>query len=414
MLRIEGLAITAMETSNNNPKQAGSGRTSNHYLPALTGIRFFAIFHIFLFHLWAMYRSEKPEEMASVLMGFDNVPKTLGVFMSNGWISTSLFFLLSGFILSYLYWGDDGQLTIGRRRFWLQRFARIYPIHLIVMAILISMQGSWHLSQGVPLSTLVPSALATLALVQAWVPPWIPQWSWPTWTISALVFLYLVTPWLMTALSRLSARQATIALAAMPFISAIPAIVYLARWASDAPYSMNVDMFFANLPLFWVPYFVAGMLMTRVFALSRFKPAPRSPSWFARGDVAFIVVIAIGCVSGIEQHMKFLIRHLVLMPLFIVMLLDLARGRGLMAKVFSLPGTGFLGETGYSIFIWQGFVLMMMFGTLVINPDIGPYQVWIAIGLIMALAIPSTYLIEKPISRAIRRRFIRVSDTSTP
>lgn len=24
-------------------------------LPALTGIRFFAIFHIFLFHLWTLY-----------------------------------------------------------------------------------------------------------------------------------------------------------------------------------------------------------------------------------------------------------------------------------------------------------------------------------------------------------------------
>ena len=54
-----------------------------------------------------------------------------------------------------------------------------------------------------------------------------------------------------------------------------------------------------------------------------------------------------------------------------MMVLDLARGRGLMAKVFSLPGTGFLGETGYSIFIWQ-----------------------------------STYLVEKPIARFIRRKYI--------
>ena len=169
---------------------------------------------------------------------------------------------------------------------------------------------------------------------------------------------------------------------------------------------MNVDMFVANNPMFWIPYFAAGMLLTRVFQLSRFKPKPVDRSWFAWGDVAFIVVIAIGCTPGIEQPLKFFIRQGLLMPLFMMLVLDLARGKGLMARFFSLPGMGFLGETGYSIFIWQAVVLISMWVTLMINPAIGPYQVWIAIALIMALAIPSTYLVEKPIARSIRRRII--------
>ena len=383
---------------------------NNYYLPALTGIRFFAIFHIFLFHLWSMYRSDKPEDMANLLMGFNDAPETLAAFLSNGWISTSLFFLLSGFILAYLYWGEDGQLITTKRRFWSLRMARIYPIHLIVMAILLLLNVPWHLSQGMPLGILIPSALATMALVQAWIPPWIPLWSWPTWTISVLVFLYLVMPWLMATLSRLSRRQMIIALIAMPFISIIPTLGYAARMASGAPWSMNVDMFVANTPLFWVPYFAAGMLMTRVFSLSRFRPVPSSSSWFAWGDVAFIIVIAIGCTPGIEQPLKFFIRQGLLMPLFIMMVLDLARGKGLMARVFSLPGLGFLGETGYSIFIWQSVILVGSYVSLMINPAIGPYQIWIAIVMIMVLAIPSTYLIEKPLARVIRRKFIDRAD----
>jgi peptidoglycan/LPS O-acetylase OafA/YrhL len=247
-------------------------------------------------------------------------------------------------------------------------------------------------------------------LVQAWIPPWIPLWSWPTWTISALVFLYLIMPWLMATLSRLSRRQMIIALIAMPFISIIPTLVYAARMAAGAPWSMNVDMFFANTPVFWVPYFAAGMLMTRIFSLSRFKPIPSNPSWFAWGDVAFIIVIAIGCTPGIEQPLKFFVRQGLLMPLFIFMVLDLARGKGLMARVFSLPGMGFLGETGYSIFIWQSVILIGTYVSFAINPALGPYQIWIAIALIMLLAIPSTYLIEKPIARAIRRKFIDRAD----
>lgn len=395
-----------MEESNLNPQQISLETTNAYYLPALTGIRFFAIFHIFMFHLVSLYGSEKPDGMENMLAGFNDVPQTLVVFASNGWISTSLFFLLSGFILAYLYWGEDGQLSTTRRRFWSLRAARIYPIHLIIMMIILLLQVPWHLGQGMPLGTLIPSALATMALLQAWVPPWIPLWSWPTWTISALVFLYLVTPWLMTTLSRLSRRQMIIALIAMPFVSVIPTLGYAARQAAGAPWSMNVDMFVANTPVFWVPYFAAGMLMTRIFSLSRFKAARPNPSWFAWGDAAFIVVIAIGFTPGIEQPLKFFIRQGLLMPLFVMMVLDLARGRGLMAKVFSLPGTGFLGETGYSIFIWQSIILVFTYVSYMVNPAIGPYQIWIAVVLIMVLAIPSTYLVEKPIARLIRRKYI--------
>ena len=395
-----------MTESNDSSQGTAPGATGDHYLPALTGIRFFAIFHIFMFHLVSLYGSEKPEGMENMLVGFKDAPRILVVFASNGWISTSLFFLLSGFILAYLYWGEDGQLVTTRRRFWALRAARIYPIHLIVMTLILLMQVPWQLSQGMPPGTLIPSALATVALVQAWVPPWIPLWSWPTWTISALVFLYLIMPWLMTTLSRLSRRQMIMALIAMPFVSIVPTLGYAARQASGAPWSMNVDMFVANTPLFWVPYFAAGMLMTRIFSLSRFKPARSDPSWFAWGDAAFIVVIAIGCTPGIEQPLKFFIRQGLLMPLFMIMVLDLARGRGLIAKIFSLPGTGFLGETGYSIFIWQSIVLMFTYASLMAMPAIGPWQIWIAIALIMALAIPSTYLIEKPLARFIRRKYI--------
>lgn len=95
-----------MEEPNINPQQISLEKTNAYYLPALTGIRFFAIFHIFMFHLVSLYGSEKPEGMENMLAGFDDAPQPLVVFASNGWISTSLFFLLSGFILAHLC--DDG------------------------------------------------------------------------------------------------------------------------------------------------------------------------------------------------------------------------------------------------------------------------------------------------------------------
>ncbi len=72
-------------------QQALPDTKNNYHLPALTGIRFFAIFHIFMFHLWALYWSPKPDEFSGMLSGFDNVPTILGAFLSNRLVDTQPF-----------------------------------------------------------------------------------------------------------------------------------------------------------------------------------------------------------------------------------------------------------------------------------------------------------------------------------
>ncbi len=387
----------------------GVNGAKNHHLPALTGIRFFAVFHIFLFHLFVWFWFSEPEEAEGagrLLSGLSDSPDALFKIASNGWMSTSFFFLLSGFILAYLYWGEDGRLVSSKREFWLRRAARIYPVHWIVLAFTLPGTLGVHLESGTPLSTIVPGAIANVSLTQAWVPAWVPLWSWPTWTISVLVFLYLITPLLMKILSKLSRRQMIITLAAMPFLSILPAVVYAIRMFSGAEESMYVDIFVANFPLFWVPYFVAGMLLSRVYSISRFKPLQYRPSWFSPGDIALLAIVAVASSHFIDQPWKFLMRQGLLMPFYMLIVLDLARGRGLFARFFSLPVMGFLGETAFSIFIWQSFVSMLLIVSLKMSPAIGPYQHWLAIIAILVLAVTSTYFVEKPLAGWLRRKFI--------
>jgi peptidoglycan/LPS O-acetylase OafA/YrhL len=395
-----------VNTSDIKQRQIIGNKNSSH-LPALTGVRFFAIFHIFLHHLWAMYNyhNSKTDGTQGLLIGLEDAPESLLVFMSNGWVSTSLFFLLSGFILAYLYWGEDDQFTTTKRRFWVLRFARIYPIHLIVLVILFFLKFPNYLDENLPLASLISSAVGTSVLFQAWVPAWIPLWSWPSWTISVMIFLYLLMPYLVDIMSRLSRRQQIMTLVLMPFVSIIPTAVYASMTTMGVSWSMNKELFFGNFPLFWVPYFVAGMLMTRIFSLNRFRAKQQTPAAFAWGDLAFFLVIVIACLPDIEQPIRYFIRQGLLMPLYIIFVLDLARGKGLMAKIFALPGTGFLGEIGFSIFIWQSVVMTAVFISLSLYPAIAQYQVCLAVILVMALAIPSTYLIEKPFVRFIRRKY---------
>lgn len=376
-------------------------------MPALTGIRFFAIFYIFLFHLWTLYDLDTQPPFENLMSGFADLPPLLVNFLSNGWLATSFFFLLSGFILAYLYWGPDGNLTTSKKHFWLQRFFRIYPIHILILIITMVPTIPWHLSQGMGLTELIGSALLTLTLMQAWVAPAVPVWSWPTWTLSALIFLYLVMPWLMPRLARLSQRQMWLTLALLPVLSLVPTAVYAVVVPAGTDPGTYWKIFLGSTPLFWLPHFVAGMLLTRVMRISRFtQPAEISKPLLAWGDLALLAVLVIACQPTIAEPLKFFLRHGLVMPIYMVLLVDLARGRGLAARLFSLPGTGFLGETGFSIFVWQNLVMTACWMSLTINPAAGEHHLWAASAGIIALAIFSTYVLEKPMARRLRRRFL--------
>jgi peptidoglycan/LPS O-acetylase OafA/YrhL len=378
------------------------------HMPALTGVRFLAILHIFCFHLWVIYSMDKPEQFKNLLSDMSALPQTLQTFLANGWMSTSFFFLLSGFILAFIYWQPDGQLAMPKKKFWLLRATRIYPIHVLLVLLTILITAGYQYSQGASITLLISSAIATLTLTQAWVPSFVPLWSWPTWTISALVFLYVAMPFIMPMLARLSRRNMQILLGALPVVSLLPTCIYAFYFPPGAKPEQFWQIFIGSTPIFWLAHFVAGMLLTRVFSLSKFNREPRAESaqkvsW---GDLAFVAVIVIGCTPGIEEPLKFFLRHGLIMPLYMLIIVDLARGNGVVARLLSIRLMSFLGETGFSIFIWQNMVMVACWMMVMINPVLGTHQFEGAMVGIVLLGIFSAYVIEQPLSKWLRRKYI--------
>jgi hypothetical protein len=65
-------------------------------LTALNGMRFFAVFHIFLYHLWSI-RFESPRQegaWADAYANMDSFPAWFNHLIAHGYLSTSFFFLL--------------------------------------------------------------------------------------------------------------------------------------------------------------------------------------------------------------------------------------------------------------------------------------------------------------------------------
>jgi peptidoglycan/LPS O-acetylase OafA/YrhL len=387
-------------------------------LTPLNGIRFFAVFHIFLYHLWSS-RNEgdlKTGQMSHVYEGLDSLPPLLSNFLAHGYLSTSFFFLLSGFILAYLYWAPSGELSTSTKQFWWKRFSRIYPIHLVVLLItaLLLLPRFWFdpTAPSVPLA--IASFVATATLTHAWVPPFVPLWSWPTWALSAIVFLYLIMPTLMRWLARLTRRQQLFLLIAMPVISLVPTLIFLQFFPDGAKDQRSWQIFIGSNPLFWVPHFAAGMLLSSVFGLNRFETAWREKPkrWFAFGDLALLAILVISVMEPHSTAWRHILRHGTLMPLYLVVIYDFALGRGIAARVFSLPGMNFLGQTSFSIFIWQNLFMVISF-YVAFGTGNQAAALPVAIIGVLVMSIVSTYLIEKPWAKRLRRRLAPPAATST-
>ncbi len=152
-------------------------------LDALTGLRFFAGSAIVIHHLRSF--------------GLPN-------YVLDGWLlnnGVGFFFVLSGFILTYVYPTLD--TAHAARRFWVARFARIWPAHMAALVLCYVLLDGDPASEGTGVDSLA-LGLANIALLQAWIPVGESFFSYNSvsWSISTEAFFYLAFPFLVANLGR--------------------------------------------------------------------------------------------------------------------------------------------------------------------------------------------------------------------
>jgi peptidoglycan/LPS O-acetylase OafA/YrhL len=347
-------------------------------LQRLGGLRWLAAVHLFVFHLRAVHvsgrQAAEPSPLSIPL--FDLLPEWLDRFCERGYCATSLFFLLSGFTLRWLYVDHTGQLTVAPRVFWRARMTRLFPLHialLILIAPLVAFFASGLAAKtfcGAPVSTATYLAIGfvlSATLTQAWFPEYALSWNFPTWALSTVAFFYAVFPWTTRMLRTLpSAAQGWLA-GSLPFVSLVPPAIYL--WVCGEDRQMMFDgvefwkqfwnEFVMRTPLFWWPHFVLGMLLA---GWSIVRPWPTCPRIISLGDISGLALLAILVAPewvwseglGMPAHwLRLMLRHGLLAPLHVAVIVDLAAGRGLFAKVLEWRWLAKLGDASFSLFMWQ-------------------------------------------------------------
>ncbi|MGA9658385.1 MAG: acyltransferase [Asticcacaulis sp.] len=176
------------------------------HLKPLTSLRFFAA-------LWVVLYTYIHELSGNVSLSL----------LDKGYLGVDLFFILSGFILSYVYLQSFGEKRFSYSRFTVLRLARVYPLHLATLLFTLLLIVAAHI-KGMQLDSNAEnwSALpAHIFLMQSWGLASTAAFNHPSWSISAEWFAYLCFPLVAFVAWRLRERPVLAVALAMILLVAI-------------------------------------------------------------------------------------------------------------------------------------------------------------------------------------------------
>ncbi len=287
-------------------------------LPALTGIRIFAAYYVVMLHTGAGY------------FGRHGAPQAVLRLLDKGYLAVSLFFILSGFILVYTYQGKISG-TESVVRFWEARFARIYPVYLLALALMFPFARTLTLGQR----------FAVLAMVQTWM-PWRPDlvgaWNFPAWSLSVEAFFYLTFPLIFVSLNRL--RVVGLRWLA-GILLALIAIGNLSQPVEGWPESAIVFFHYIPLPVLRLPEFVVGMALGLAFL--------RGPAWRQSGMVSICALLGATLFLCLPLGAW---TSIVVIP-FAILISSLAHQSGPIARILSSRVLVLLGGASYAVYLLQ-------------------------------------------------------------
>ena len=350
---------------------------------------------------------EASEARRFVVLDFYRFVAALGVFIfhlklidtgiSPAWngsygLFVDMFFILSGFVISYSY-PSDARGVAAYSRFMIRRIARIYPLHLLSLLVFVVLIGVGleRTARSTPLDFLY-----NLLLLQAWGVTDHLSFNSPSWSISAEFFCYLVFPLLM-----LFARKV------QPIVlAAIVAALYLVLAHGHLPiWQERSQMYGANFDygmLRALPSFLNGILLAILFRMSH--PYRNKRMIFAGIGMFGVSVLVLNVFAKPDLAIL----------LFSCAILLTAVGESAFKQFPGARLLGRLGNTSYAIYMLHDAVLIAVFKPLWTWLGLRPDQFGLfalACCVVLTVIADRTYAyFENPARRLINRW----ADTGAP
>lgn len=342
----------------------------------LTSLRFFFALMVFTSHLsfvqtdWAWYQWLKRN-----------------VFFE-GYLGVSFFFILSGFILSYNYQENFLKGKVSKKKFYIARFARIYPLHILTFFL------AFILLYPSSITGIGPS-ISNLALIQSFIPieEYYFSYNSPSWSISNEMFFYLLFPILL-----LINKNRYLILIALISVIIILGISY-------TPDRLHKIIFYIN-PLFRIFDFFLGIVLYNLFTSKFLKSYIEKNATLLEIVSCLIFLLFLGLHNYVERGYRYSIYYWIPMLLIIF---TFSYQKGIISKILSHPILVKLGEISFGFYMFHYLIILYFlnqkatfFGNM---HDIVFSSLILFSTLIISFVSYSFY--EKPLHQYIKNKFIK-------
>ena len=360
-------------------------RAPKQSLDALTGLRFVAALGVIIYHYG---------------LGLLD-PGALRRVASGGFVGVDLFYVLSGFVLAYVY---TPSAPIALRRFLVARIARIYPTYLL--GLLLAAPLLIRAIAGKP--TLLSQAargggtiLLHLFMVHAWVGN-VGTWNVPDWSVSCEWAFYIAFPWLGPWLFR---TRHPLWLALFVWLTGIS--LAFADHAMHPAYlgvtSESVGFATGLLEYHPIPRlheFALGILSARIWLEGSWCQRPAWTAWMAPLAAAVPLLVLASAVPVPRLPMS----NGLFAPAFALLIITLANGAGWLARALSTRVMVVLGESSYAAYIlhWPLWALTSPLRANVSLGALGDFAAYL--GTVVVASLLAVRFVEKPLRAKLRAR----------
>ena len=285
-------------------------------IKTLTSLRGIAAMAVVFYHFGPLYSRNFSIEAHTLII-------------SRAYLWVDFFFLLSGFVLCHVYAEDFIGGRVRFREFLGKRLARIYPLHLFCLLVLLI---PFFAASGTRLSFIT-----SLLLINAWGTDTELTWNYPSWSISDEWAAYLAFPAILAVFYRLALPYAV--------LLATAGIFGLDALAAHLNVGTRHNFDVMSYSFGWlrcVVLFSMGVVIYRIYA-ARLS--------LLRSDWVFAAIAACTLAT-----MHFGVGDIVTVFCFCALLCVAAQNEGVPQKLLSWKPLYFLGLISYSIYMTQALV----------------------------------------------------------
>jgi peptidoglycan/LPS O-acetylase OafA/YrhL len=322
--------------------------------------------------------------------------------------------MLSGFVLTIAYGRKLVDGTIDRRRFFIQRVARVYPGYALALALMLPLAlvhrwGEISVAFGdESLRHKLVTGVAHATMTHVLVPRLVGSWNVPGWCVSVEMWFYVFFPLAVTWLLARRARAAVAVMAGAFAVTVAMSIAYTVLRPDGEVATIESSGFWLVLFKF-TPYtrwteFLFGVALG---ALWLHLPDERRGRRFATPLVAGAALIGLAILLQGDRIPYTMLHNGTLLPLYGALVWGLMLGDGPLHRALAFRPLVAVGNASFVLYILQLPLMQWMYVVAGRRTD-APF-VAAALAVVVAASLLLHRFYEKPAQAWLRARLERLS-----